>query len=221
MARLSDPAAEPRLLAAAEEAFVEHGLDRARVEDITARAGLSKGAFYLHFDSKEGVFRRLVETTVAELAAHVEAALREGDDDDVLSIEELFERRLRREAELFAFLWERRGCMRLLLEGGRSPAFMPLMDEFADRARWRIMGTLRWGVERGMFRDDLDLELASLYVAGAYDRLARHVVRQADPPDFIALVRGLQRFVLGGVANEHVVRELDGRAPMPSQVTFR
>ena len=43
MPRAPDPNAKLDLLRAAEAVFVEHGLDRARVEDITHRAGRSKG----------------------------------------------------------------------------------------------------------------------------------------------------------------------------------
>jgi AcrR family transcriptional regulator len=232
MARPGVPASQVRLLAAAEAIFVEHGLDRARVEDITARAGLSKGAFYLHFDSKEGVFRHLVEAIIAEMATYVEAAIAEREDgasglraapaagEVSFSLRDHFERCLHKEAALFEFMWSRRACMRLLFEGGRSSSFLHLMDEFADRMRWRVMGSLRWGVERGIYKDDLDVEIASLFVAGAYDRLARYVVRQPEPPDFVALVRAMQRFVLGGLANDHVIRELEGRAPLRSQVAF-
>jgi len=44
-----------------------HGLDQARVDDIAARAGKSKGAFYLHFDSKEEAFREIIESLLARL----------------------------------------------------------------------------------------------------------------------------------------------------------
>ena len=56
MARPSDPNARMRLLEAARRIFIEHGLDRAKVEDITREAGLSKGAFYLHFKTKDDAF---------------------------------------------------------------------------------------------------------------------------------------------------------------------
>ena len=80
MPRPSDPNAKIKLLTAAEAEFVERGLNRAKVEGITARAGLSKGAFYLHFVSKEDAFRQLVETTLARLAHFVDAIPRDEAD---------------------------------------------------------------------------------------------------------------------------------------------
>src|SRR5437899_5203066 len=61
MARPADPNAKEALMAAARAEFARRGLRGARIEDITAACGLSKGAFYLHFQSKEALFGELVE----------------------------------------------------------------------------------------------------------------------------------------------------------------
>jgi AcrR family transcriptional regulator len=50
-----------RLLLAAKEIFEESGFLEARISDISERAGLSHGAFYHYFDSKEQVFREIAE----------------------------------------------------------------------------------------------------------------------------------------------------------------
>src|SRR3981081_3953291 len=50
-----------RLLDAAKQIFEERGFLEARISDIAERAGLSHGAFYHYFDSKEQVFRELAE----------------------------------------------------------------------------------------------------------------------------------------------------------------
>ena len=60
MARPADPHAREALVAAARAEFVKKGLRGARIEDITAACGLSKGAFYLHFPSKEALFGEVV-----------------------------------------------------------------------------------------------------------------------------------------------------------------
>src|SRR4051794_17847125 len=60
MARPADPHARAALIAAARAEFVKKGLRGARIEDITAACGLSKGAFYLHFSSKEALFGEVV-----------------------------------------------------------------------------------------------------------------------------------------------------------------
>src|SRR3954452_8980089 len=68
MPRIADPRAKIELLRAAESVFAEHGLNASKVEHITARAGVSKGAFYLHFESKDDCWRQIIEGFVAKLA---------------------------------------------------------------------------------------------------------------------------------------------------------
>ena len=48
------------LLDAALDVFFEKGFAAARLEDIAARAGVSKGTVYLYFNSKEDVFDALI-----------------------------------------------------------------------------------------------------------------------------------------------------------------
>ena len=48
-----------RLLEAAKAVFEEMGFHEARIMDITRRAGVSHGAFYHYFDSKEDIFREV------------------------------------------------------------------------------------------------------------------------------------------------------------------
>ena len=59
------------LLAAALDEFFERGFTAARMDDIAARADVSKGALYLYFNSKEALFAALVENLrPAECGAH-------------------------------------------------------------------------------------------------------------------------------------------------------
>src|SRR5436305_9426982 len=67
MPRLADPNAKHSLVAAARAEFAKKGLRGARIEDITSACGLSKGAFYLHFESKEALFGELVEKFFGEI----------------------------------------------------------------------------------------------------------------------------------------------------------
>ena len=57
-------ATKRKLLAAAEHIFARDGFEAARLEDIAARAGYTRGAFYANFDSKEEIFFALLEEWV-------------------------------------------------------------------------------------------------------------------------------------------------------------
>src|SRR5512145_3099947 len=66
--RKANPDAHEALVEAARDEFARHGVDGARVEDVARRAGISKGAFYLHFRTKEAVFREILQRFLGVLA---------------------------------------------------------------------------------------------------------------------------------------------------------
>ncbi|MDB5445718.1 MAG: transcriptional regulator, TetR family [Phenylobacterium sp.] len=63
------------LIAAARELFTEQGFHAVGVRDITARAGVSRGALSHHFADKEALFLAVFEAVEQELIAEAGAAL--------------------------------------------------------------------------------------------------------------------------------------------------
>ncbi|RME38679.1 MAG: TetR/AcrR family transcriptional regulator [Thermoflexia bacterium] len=64
-----------RILAAAEECFARYGYDATGVAEICKQAGVSKGAFFHHFPTKQALFLELLERWLAGLGEQL-AALR-------------------------------------------------------------------------------------------------------------------------------------------------
>jgi AcrR family transcriptional regulator len=60
----ASPGSRARLLEMAAEVFAERGYRAATVDEIVARAGLSKGTFYWHFDSKDQLFQELLDERI-------------------------------------------------------------------------------------------------------------------------------------------------------------
>ena len=58
-------------MAAALEVFAARGYAATRLEDVAQRAGVSKGALYLYFETKEDLFRAVVGTAVGGNLAHL------------------------------------------------------------------------------------------------------------------------------------------------------
>jgi AcrR family transcriptional regulator len=63
------------IAAAAEEIFATKGLREARMEEIAARAGVSVGTVYNHFEDRDALLRALLESRRAELAHKLDGAL--------------------------------------------------------------------------------------------------------------------------------------------------
>ena len=203
MARPSDPNARTGLLVAAEALFVERGLDETKVEQITERAGRSKGSFYLHFTSKEDAFTHVVTGILARLSALLDEQARR-DRESTTPFDELSEEWMRSTVDTFEFVWANRAVMRLVLRGGLSSRFSHLIDEFAARVQRHTMEALQRGVDRGALRRDIDVRIASLALAGAYDRVARELVERDTKPDLRALVEAISSITLGGIASDDV-----------------
>ncbi len=66
-----------KLLSAAKRIFAQEGFEAARLEDIAAGAGYTRGAFYANFESKEDIFFALLDDWVRERIECVTEALRQ------------------------------------------------------------------------------------------------------------------------------------------------
>jgi AcrR family transcriptional regulator len=66
-----------RILDAASKLIVHYGYDKTTVSDIAREAGVSKGAIYLHWSSKEALFEALIfreaDVVIQAMLARVEA----------------------------------------------------------------------------------------------------------------------------------------------------
>jgi AcrR family transcriptional regulator len=65
-----------RIMDAAVARFSANGYDAASVEDICSEAGVSKGAFYYHFESKQTLFLGLLQAWLVGLDKAMNAARR-------------------------------------------------------------------------------------------------------------------------------------------------
>ncbi len=74
------------VLDAALQLFIEKGFAATRVDDIAARAGLSKGAVYLYFPSKEAILEALVKRAIVPIANNALGFLKDYEGDPRLVI---------------------------------------------------------------------------------------------------------------------------------------
>ncbi|HYG66801.1 MAG TPA: helix-turn-helix domain-containing protein, partial [Anaeromyxobacteraceae bacterium] len=134
MPRPANPDAHDALLEAARHEFARHGLERARVEDIARRAGVSKGAFYLHFRTKEDALAELLQRFMGALEEHTrrrqeaEAASDAGSGAEARALERRFD------TELLDLFWRNRLVL-AAVEGAGAPGYSRIVSEFRRRIR--------------------------------------------------------------------------------------
>lgn len=68
--KADNPEREQRILDAAAQLIIHYGYDKTSVSDIATAAGISKGAIYLHFASKDELFAALLYREVQSYAEH-------------------------------------------------------------------------------------------------------------------------------------------------------
>jgi len=67
----------PEILAAALACFKERGFATTRLEDVAAKAGVTKGTIYLYYPSKEELFKAVVRGELVPNIERLEAILDE------------------------------------------------------------------------------------------------------------------------------------------------
>ncbi len=215
MSRPADRRAKIELLRAAEAVFVEHGLGAAKVEDITARASVSKGAFYLHFESKEDCFRQIVEGFLAKLASCLDDAEpppagRSGvRPDGIDDLPAHLAHWHAHDCEIFEFCWQNRGLMGILFSGGGGAPYSYLMDEFAERVAEQIQGWAQHLMAAGVYRDDLDTAVLPALISGGYERLVREMIKRPKRPDIPAWARQAMGLYMRGLLTDRARAVLD------------
>ena len=73
-----------QLIATARSLFAERGIEGASIEEVAARAGVSKPVVYEHFGGKEGLYAVVVDREVRQLLELMHTSLTAGHPRDLL-----------------------------------------------------------------------------------------------------------------------------------------
>ncbi|WP_454164382.1 TetR/AcrR family transcriptional regulator [Gordonia iterans] len=184
----------PAPLAAALEAFTEHGYHGTTVRNIAARAGLSVPGLYHHYPSKQSLLQGLADLTMSELLHRSEAALAGAGDDPVARFDALVESLLRfhmyRREQAFVGSTEIRSM---------EPDYREVYVGRRDRQQRMIDDVVAAGVEAG--------EFATPHPRDAARAIATMCVGvstwyrpdgELDPDELVARNLVLARMVVGG-----------------------
>lgn len=142
------------IVEAALAVFSERGFAAARLDDVAARAGVSKGTLYLYFPNKEELFKAVVRAAIVPNIALAERLLEENRDSSFVILEKLLTimatRILRTKAGAIPKL--------IIAEAGNFPDLARFYyDEVIRRAFALLSAVLARGVESGEFRP-LDID---------------------------------------------------------------
>ena len=190
------------IVAAALAVFAEKGFAAARLDDIAARAGVSKGALYLYFETKQDLFAAVVRDAVSPNLAAVEA-LASGVDLPFAQVARML---LGRAADLMIASPVGPVAKMVIAE---SRNFPELARVWHDEVVARMLGVLTGLIERAQARGELrpgEPRYHALSMIGPLlmGLLWREVLEPAGarPIDLRALAQQHIETVLGGLLVE-------------------
>ncbi len=186
-----------RILDAAAASFSRNGYDATGVAEICRAAGISKGAFYYHFPSKQALFIALLQRWLDELDVNI-AALQAGAS----SVPEA----LTRMAEAFqAVLHTADGNLPMFMEfmsaAQRDPVIWAATVQPYRRYQLWFANLIEKGVAEGSLRQ-MDPQVASqMLVSWAVGMLLQSIL---DPQitDWTGVARDSLRLMLTGLLSE-------------------
>jgi AcrR family transcriptional regulator len=215
MSRTADPTVHEALLEASRTEFARKGLEHAKVEDIARRAGISKGAFYLHYRTKEDAFGEILQRFLGVLEDHArerhesecrfEEALRASGGGD---LEEALEFECQADVELLELLWRNRQIL-AALDGAGGERSARLVGAFRSRIRALVATRITGRQAGGHLRRDIDPEVVADLVVGAYEDFGRRMIQMKARPDLAGWARSLLRVLYEGMLDRQGAR----RAP--------
>ena len=200
MRRTKEDAEQTRqdLLEAASTVFARQSFAAARLEDIAAQAGVTRGAIYHHFGGKAELFQALVAEASAQGGALIQAAIAEGGDFATIT-----QRILVRSLQLLEENRRFRETMALtLFQTGGSPELVSFVAQRREQAASQVAQLavlFRAGIEQGALRPELSAENMARAFLAYQNGLA--LLWLANPGAFSirAEAEALSRALLGGI----------------------
>lgn len=153
-----------QIVAAGMRVFAERGVSAARMEDVAAAAGISKGTIYLYFSSKEELVLGVVDALYGGDAARMRAQTAGSDA----------QQRLRSVARgLATASTEGRALLPLVLDiyslGARDAAVRSRLGAYFDAYRQQVAGILADGERKGELRCPAGSQAAALAIVAALE----------------------------------------------------
>jgi TetR/AcrR family transcriptional regulator, transcriptional repressor for nem operon len=182
---MAKPSARDRILDAAVQTLHERGFNGCGVQDITDAAGVPKGSFYSHFDSKEALGAAALDRYWEDRSC----ALLRGLSDDRLPPLARLRRYFRQLRESLAERDYARGCLIGNLSAELSDQSRVVCDRLSSVfAGWTraVQCCVRDGQRAGEIRTDIDSAVLAGFLVSAWEGA---VLRARVDKDGTALVQ--------------------------------
>lgn len=198
------------LLDHAQALFLTHGYDNASLNDVIAAAGISKGAFYHYFPSKEALLEALAERFAGHALAGVQDILDDPDLDPLGRLNALMAQSRQAKIETAAEAWA-------LFETLFRPENLVLFHRInlAASASFSpvLVAIIRQGVEDGTFRTfdpEGVADIVMQFGMATHDVIAKAIAGGSDADMDVAIETLEKRVRLYEIALDSILDLPDG-----------
>ncbi|KIL37570.1 hypothetical protein SD71_02870 [Cohnella kolymensis] len=187
------------ILEGALHCFTEKGYQATTVDDIVRHLGMSKGAIYNYFSSKEDMYIQMADArmntmvdTLTEQFKLVPSAAEK--------LRHLFARFHRQSLdELRKWLTFH---MEFSIYAGRRPDLADFLSEYMGKALALIQKIMEEGKQSGEFRSDLDAKSASYLFWAVRDGLALHFMIDGEEAEYKSILKDMETMVFRNIMKQ-------------------
>jgi AcrR family transcriptional regulator len=183
-----------QILDAAVQVFAERGLHEARMDDIADRSGLSKGALYLYYKSKDAIIAALMHQFF-KFGMRDLQRLREGEgpvSERLLAYTRHVAAEMERMMSVASLAWE------FYAIAARQKVVREYFKAYFSEYRGVLAALIQTGIDRGEFRP-VNAEQVAITITGLYEGLALLAVVDANAAQWSGQAEASLRLVLEGL----------------------
>jgi AcrR family transcriptional regulator len=183
-----------RIVEAAIKLFSTYGYNKASVDDICAKAGISKGAFYHHFKSKQALFLALLDGWLQTIDHAIEASKDKTAPETFMQM-----------TEAFPYIFETAGeglpmFLEFWLQASRDKKVWEASIAPYRRYHRYFTSLIKKGVQEGSFVE-VDPELASRMIVSTAMGLFLQSLLDPKGADWEKVARGSTNLLVGSLLN--------------------
>jgi AcrR family transcriptional regulator len=163
------------IMRAGESVFAARGFHGTSIADVIEAAEISRGTFYLYFESKESLFHALLDRFVEGVMEVIKVVDPDGDEDPVLQIHANVERAVN-------LLFDNRELTTMFLREatGSDVAVTQQLDRLHAFLDDMVCGALRNGAQMGLIRDVEPRVIGPAIIGSIKEVLYQYIVLEKD-----------------------------------------
>lgn len=195
------------IIDSAEALFTEKGYDQTSVTDITDRVGLSHGAFFYYFKSKNDLYRSVIDSAIDRQFREIEQLLEGVGDDPVRKLQVLIDLSM-----------SSQGQSDKLMEYLHSEGNASIHEDYVCKSEELLVPLVakivEQGVKKGLFDVEYPRECVELLLT-MFDTL-QHRRTSLSPEAYYRKMRALDSIMARSLGISEGTLAVKPKAPRPS-----